>query len=158
MKRTAAHLQRFPGHLLCFCIACLLCVSATYTVWKLWSTRGLLIGLLLYAAAAFLVVHALIVTQKYFLTSPIYCNTIIAVWRGAAAANVLERNKQVAAMSTLAEGSSVRPIERMTGTENGGRSRRRVTLLHVHPLTSAAAAVRAAIVREFRSLESAEES
>jgi hypothetical protein len=35
---------------------------------------------------------------------------------------------------------------------------RRVTVLHIAPITSAAAAVRAAIVQEFRASESAEES
>jgi len=54
------------------------------------------------------------VTQKYFLTSHNYCNTLIA--RGEEAmANVLDREKQVAVISALAEGSGIRQIERITG-------------------------------------------
>lgn len=39
-----------------------------------------------------------------------------------------------------------------------GKKQRHVTVLHSHPITSAQAAVRAAIVQEFRNLEPAEES
>jgi len=42
--------------------------------------------------------------------------------------------------------------------DTDGPKKRHVTVLHVAPITSAAAAVRAAIVQEFRSLESAQES
>ena len=43
-------------------------------------------------------------------------------------------------------------------TDDPKRPKRHVTVLHVEPITSAAAAVRAAIVQEFRSLEPTEES
>jgi len=43
-------------------------------------------------------------------------------------------------------------------TDDPTKPRRHVTVLHVEPITSAAAAVRAAIVQEFRSLEPTEES
>src|SRR6185312_1513601 len=48
------------------------------------------------------------VTQKC-LTSSIYCNTVIDM------ANVLPKDKQIAVIASLAEGSSIRSIERMTG-------------------------------------------
>ncbi len=54
------------------------------------------------------------VTQKYRLTTPNYCNTIIAIGRQAMA-NVLSTDKQIAVISALAEGSSIRSIERITG-------------------------------------------
>jgi hypothetical protein len=41
-------------------------------------------------------------------------------------------------------------------TDDPQKPRRHVTVLHITPITSAVAAVRAAIVQEFRSLESAE--
>jgi hypothetical protein len=41
-------------------------------------------------------------------------------------------------------------------TDDPQKPRRHVTVLHSHPITSAAAAVRAAIVQEFRNLEPAE--
>jgi len=43
-------------------------------------------------------------------------------------------------------------------TDNQQKPRHHITVLHIHPVTSASAAVRAAIVQEFRSLESAEET
>lgn len=43
-------------------------------------------------------------------------------------------------------------------TDNPEKPRRHVTVLHVAPVTSAVAAVRAAIVQEFRSLEPTEEN
>lgn len=48
------------------------------------------------------------VTQKY-LTVPSYCNTVIGM------ANVLPKDKQIAVIGALAEGSSIRSIERLTG-------------------------------------------
>jgi hypothetical protein len=42
--------------------------------------------------------------------------------------------------------------------ETDGPKRKNVTVLHIAPVTSAAAAVRAAIVQEFRSLGTQEES
>jgi hypothetical protein len=41
-------------------------------------------------------------------------------------------------------------------TDNANQPRRHVTVLHIAPVTSAVAAVRAAIVQEFRDCESAE--
>jgi IS1 family transposase len=49
-----------------------------------------------------------IVTQK-LLTGNTYCNTVIGM------ANVLNTDKQIAVISALAEGSSIRSIERITG-------------------------------------------
>ena len=48
------------------------------------------------------------VTQKY-LTQSYYCNTVIDM------ANVLPKDKQIAVIGALAEGSSIRSIERLTG-------------------------------------------
>jgi IS1 family transposase len=52
--------------------------------------------------------HGINVSQKY-LTSYNYCNTVIDM------ANVLPKDKQIAVISALAEGSSIRSIERITG-------------------------------------------
>lgn len=77
-------------------------------------------------------------------------------------ANVLPIEKQVAIINALAEGSGIRQIERMTGVHRdmimrlGVRVKQHVTLLHIEPVTSAIAAVRAATVEEFRNRESAE--
>ena len=46
----------------------------------------------------------------------------------------------------------------MHDTDEPGKPKRHVTVLHVAPITSPAMAVRAAIVQEFRSLGTAEES
>lgn len=134
-------------------------------------------------------------------------------------ANLLSTDKQIAVISALAEGSSIRSIERMTGIHRDtimrlgvrvgqgcatlldakmrglgcqhlqldelwgfigkkegqvpkapkvyawahdmgdpNKPRRHVTVLHIHPVTSAAEAVRAAIVQEFRSLEPEQEA
>ena len=43
-------------------------------------------------------------------------------------------------------------------TDDPKNPRRHVTVLHIHPIKSARDAVRAAIVQEFRSLDTAEES
>jgi len=43
-------------------------------------------------------------------------------------------------------------------TDDPDKPKRHVTVLHVHPITSAAQAVRAAIVQEFRSLEPEQEA
>jgi hypothetical protein len=43
-------------------------------------------------------------------------------------------------------------------TENPDRPKRHVTVLHIHPVTSAVEAVRAAILQEIRELGTAEES
>jgi hypothetical protein len=55
-----------------------------------------------------------IVPQKYMLTSTTYWGTVIGIGR-ANMAPFLERTKQVAIISALAEGSGIRQIERMTG-------------------------------------------
>ncbi len=80
-------------------------------------------------------------------------------------ASVLSTEKQAAIISLLAEGSSIRSVERVTGVHRdtimrlGVRvGKRHVTVLHVEPVTSAAMAVRAAIVQEFRNLGTANES
>jgi IS1 family transposase len=54
------------------------------------------------------------VPQKYVLTSPNYRGTVIGIGR-TQMANVLPREKQVAVISALAEGSGIRQAERMTG-------------------------------------------
>jgi len=54
------------------------------------------------------------VPRKYSLTSPNYRGTVIAIGR-TNMANVLDKNKQVAIISALAEGSGIRQIERITG-------------------------------------------
>jgi IS1 family transposase len=54
------------------------------------------------------------VTQKYHLTAHNYCNTLIAIGR-TAMANILSIDKQIVVIGALAEGSSIRSIERMTG-------------------------------------------
>lgn len=57
--------------------------------------------------------HGITVTQK-LLTTPYYCNTLIAIGRQHMA-NVLSTEKQGAIVGLLAEGSSIRSIERITG-------------------------------------------
>jgi hypothetical protein len=57
--------------------------------------------------------HLITVTQK-LLTMLDYCNTLIPVGR-AHMANVLSTDKQIAVIAALAEGSSIRSIERITG-------------------------------------------
>ena len=58
--------------------------------------------------------HGNTVTQKYLLTSPNYCITVMCIGR-TNMANVLSTEKQVAIISGLAEGSSIRSLERITG-------------------------------------------
>jgi hypothetical protein len=54
------------------------------------------------------------VTQKY-LTSVHFCNTLTASGSLKPMANILNKDKQIAIIGALAEGSSIRSIERMTG-------------------------------------------
>jgi hypothetical protein len=54
------------------------------------------------------------VPHEYPLTSTNYWGTVIGIGR-TQMANVLPREKQVAVISALAEGSGIRQIERMTG-------------------------------------------
>ncbi len=61
-------------------------------------------------------------------------------------ANVLATEKQVAIISALAEGSAIRQIERMTGGH-------RDTIMR---LDSPEAAVRAAIIQEYRNAQTDE--
>src|ERR1019366_1894076 len=55
-----------------------------------------------------------IVTQKH-LTSCSLCNTVSVIGRLNPMASVLNADKQIAVISALAEGSSIRSIERITG-------------------------------------------
>jgi IS1 family transposase len=79
-----------------------------------------IIGLLLIIVGAYIVIHtplrrrAKIVTQKHLTTREL-CNTVIAIGRLNPMANVLSTDKQIGVVSALAEGSSIRSIERMTG-------------------------------------------
>jgi hypothetical protein len=87
-------------------------------------------------------------------------------------ANVLKTDKQNMIISSLAEGSTIRSIERITGVHRDTITKvyawssatgdpakpHHVTVLHLRPITSAVHAVRAAIIQEFRSLEPAEEN
>jgi len=96
----------------------------------------------------------LIVTQKYLLTSYNYCNTVMGIGRLNPMANVLSKDKQISVIGALAEGSSIRSIERITGeTDNPQKPVRHVTVLHLHPIKSAQDAVRAIILQEARNLE-----
>jgi hypothetical protein len=85
-------------------------------------------------------------------------------------ANVLPIDKQIAVVSSLCEGSSIRSIERVTGvhrdtimpswragryawihaTDDPAHPKRHDTVLHIPPVISAQTAVQAAIVQEFR--------
>jgi IS1 family transposase len=58
--------------------------------------------------------HENTVTQKYYLTSANYCNTVLSIG-STQMANILSTEKQVAIISGLAEGSSIRSLERITG-------------------------------------------
>jgi IS1 family transposase len=58
------------------------------------------------------------VSQKYLkkgLTNPSSCNTLISGRGEKLMANILEKDKQIAIIGALAEGSSIRSIERMSG-------------------------------------------
>jgi hypothetical protein len=68
--------------------------------------------------------------------------------------NVLPIEKQIAIINALEEGSSIRQIEGIT--DNPKQPRKHGTVLHITPVTSAVADVRAAIVQESRDSESAE--
>src|SRR5207302_5529037 len=54
------------------------------------------------------------VSRKYILTGNYLCNTVIPYCE-AGMANVLNTDKQIAVIGALAEGSSIRSIERITG-------------------------------------------
>ena len=75
------------------------------------ATAGMLIlGIAAVIHGGFIVIEEThkIVTQKH-LTTTNSCNTVISM------ANVLNTDKQIGVISALAEGSSIRSIERMTG-------------------------------------------
>jgi hypothetical protein len=93
-------------------------------------------GIAFIFGAILLVCHgAISVTQKH-LTQLYYCNTVIHM------ANVLNTDKQIAVIGALAEGSSIRSIERITGVH------RDTVMLGVR-----VGAVRAFIVQESRIAE-----
>jgi hypothetical protein len=108
---------------LCAGIAFFLCVIGTFIIWRFWSIGSFVGGLLLYILAGGLIFHVVSVTQK-LLTKPYYCNTLMRIGR-ANMANVLSIDKQVAIISGLAEGSSIRSLERITGVhrDTAGYSR-----------------------------------
>jgi hypothetical protein len=86
-------------------------------------------------------------------------------------ANVLSIGKKIAVIGALAEGSSIRSIERITGVHRDTIMRlgvkvgqgctammdpkRHVTVLRVPPVESPITAVRAAIMQEFRDAQTA---
>ena len=94
-------------------------------IWLIWrdlrigrlSVWVILLGVLFYIVAGAIVWHGLIVSQQYSkkdLTNLDFRITLIPVERGAMGKQ-LERAKQIVAIGALAEGSSIRSIERMTG-------------------------------------------
>jgi len=68
-------------------------------------------------------------------------------------ANVLSADRQIAIIAALAEGSSIRAIERMTGDPD--KPAQHVAVLHVPPVVSPLTAVRAFISQEIRNAETA---
>ena len=59
--------------------------------------------------------HGLLNVSQEYLTAYTFCNTVRPVGRLNPMANVLSTNKQISVIGALAEGSSIRSIERMTG-------------------------------------------
>jgi len=97
-----------------------LCCVGVWITWRQWrqfgvALRGIISSLPFYLAACGIIWHGFSVAQKYFLTSPNSCDTLIAADREAPMANILEREKQIVAIGALAESSSICSIERMTG-------------------------------------------
>lgn len=74
-------------------------------------------------------------------------------------ANILKTEKQIAIIIALAEGSSIRSIERMTGINRntimnlGVRIRQGVTVFQMPPATTPENVVKAAIVSELKNDE-----
>jgi hypothetical protein len=66
-------------------------------------------------------------------------------------ANILNTDEQIAIIPTLAEGSSIRSIERITGVHRDTIMRLGVTVLHIPPAVSPETAVRLAIAQELRA-------
>jgi hypothetical protein len=130
---------------------------------------ALISGTLLMVAGFTLIQHGMnIVTQK--CSTPQHsCNTVTGM------ANVLPKDKQIAVIEALAEGSSIRSIERLTGIHRDTIMRLGVrvgkaakycwgilSVNYIHrfatsiSLQSAQDAVRAALMQEFRNLGAAE--
>ena len=76
---------------------------------RLSSRERFLIGALGFIGAIVLTVQALTIVLQKYLTPSHLCNTVIVM------ANVLNKDKQIAVVGALAEGSSIRSIERITG-------------------------------------------
>jgi IS1 family transposase len=91
-----------------------------FSLWMLGWWLGVLGVALVSGLIAMFLAHLILrfwdntVTQKYPLTTPNYCNTLIVIGR-AQMANILSTDKQIAVIGALAEGSSIRSIERITG-------------------------------------------
>jgi IS1 family transposase len=111
---------------LCRGVVCAVCSLLIFSALLLLNSQHDLVGIfwasLLVVGALFLFHFAIglidqieiSVPRKYPLTSTNYRGTVMAMGR-AQMANVLDGKKQVAIISALAEGSSIRSIERITG-------------------------------------------
>jgi len=94
-------------------IAYVLCCWGEWLMWRRWRISHLRIrdvcyGLFCHAAAGCIVWHGLIVLQKLLDASAlVYYNNYMA--------NILPKAQQIAVIGALAEGSSIRSIERITG-------------------------------------------
>ena len=101
------------------CIQFIVYYNIQYGTWISAAAWGLF-GLLLIIGGTYILLHIplrrnnKIVTQKH-LTSCYLCNTVNVIGRLNPMANVLNTDKQIAVISALAEGSSIRSIERITG-------------------------------------------
>ncbi len=85
----------------CYNVLLYLCFSAS----RIWlGLATLLLGIGLFNLGLFFLLY-----HKKLLTSCILCNTVSGM------SNVLSRDKQIAVIGALAEGSSIRSIERITG-------------------------------------------
>ncbi len=112
-SRTFISIQ-FALYLLEICCGLRLCFWGVDRLGYL-SLRTALCGFGQIVFGTILFVHGSVsVTQKYLLTSPNSCNTLIRIGR-TQMANVLSNEKQVAVIGALGEGSSIRSIERITG-------------------------------------------
>jgi len=97
----------FAGACCCACGCYMLLLWLCFTS----SLRFLAAGLSFFVAGIALLNLALwiLLYNKNSLTRDYYCNTVIGM------ANVLPKDKQIAVIGALAEGSSIRSIERITG-------------------------------------------
>jgi hypothetical protein len=91
------------------------------------------------------------VTQKYFLTTPNYCNTVLSIGR-TQMANVLAPEKQVAVevFDITGHPTAPRVYAWAHDTDDPKNPRRHVTVLHIPPVVSPLLAVRAASIQEAR--------